>query len=506
MVLVFFLSFSFANVFNHSYYGEKDFELFYGKNYPFFRSLNYSNKIILEDHENKEEYLNWLLGFSDNSIRSFLIEELQPASMCPHSEYDKNSDYIRYTFRLLTLSYLFESLKIRSYESQKLDLKSCHIKWKDLIKQCKPHTEDMKRFLKNVPIILEKIKNDQIGKDHSTKEYRKHFSSLETPATQVLKMRLQSECKDCSKDVDEKFINNLQKSCDDDTELFVQICSEKDQLWGLSGQIEVFQLLSNAELLRIINQEGHARGCLQRFSEQNKKKQKYYSQLETIYSDVLNYLTSKQAPYIQGNLFPAGSLKEFSDKGLNNLFEAKSEPLPFIAIYKKQIIQTQKKDSEPLKKSISVPDKKILTEVKKTEAKKVILKSAFSLAGEMRREMDLNYVEVDMDKFKFDFIIPPSVAIQLEKSLKDYMTRKALEEMKKFDNLGTAKGPVPLLFIKYMIDHQQHQGLYNLIAEVGEKFYVTNDLDLEPTIESEYIQLVNNETTNFQWLINIIKP
>lgn len=506
MVLILFLTTCFASVFNHSYYGEKDFDLFYGVNSPIFRSLEYNNKIVFEESEEKERYIYQLLGYKDDFLKKYLAEELIPGSLCPHQEYDTNTDYIRYSYRLLTLSYLFESLMIRENEAKKLDLNVCRNNWKEVFKKCSPKSSDMKRFIRNVPFVLEKMKTFTVSKDHSTKDYKKDFFTLDSPELNLIKDRVLKNCQNCSSDNFSNIQAELDKTCSDDQQLFQKICSETDDLWGFSGEIEPYQLLSNADLIRVINKNGHARGCLQRFSEQNKKKEKKYKHLEKLFTNILDYLTQKESPYIQGQLFPAGSLKEFSDKGLKELFELKSEPLPFIAQFKKEIVKQNIKIEKKKEVSANGP-KKVETIVEKPIHKiKTIVKSTFWLAGEMRREMDLSVVDVDMDKFKFDFIIPTYIALQLEKNLKEYMTRKALEEMKRYDNLGTAKGPVPLLFIKYMIDHEQHQGLYNLIAEVGEKFYVSNDLDMEPAIETEYIQLVNNETTNFRWIINIVKP
>ena len=46
---------------------------------------------------------------------------------------------------------------------------------------------------------------------------------------------------------------------------------------------------------------------------------------------------------------------------------------------------------------------------------------------------------------------------KLNKSLEGFMRRKAMVEMKKLDDLGSKQAPVPLIFLKFMIDKQKHQ-------------------------------------------------
>jgi hydroxymethylglutaryl-CoA reductase len=86
------------------------------------------------------------------------------------------------------------------------------------------------------------------------------------------------------------------------------------------------------------------------------------------------------------------------------------------------------------------------------------------------------------------------------------MTREALTEMMTYDKLGSKEGPVPLLFLKFMIDMQEHTGMYNLITILGDEFYVSNEIDSEFKTEPEKIKILNNEATSRQWQIYILKP
>ena len=77
--------------------------------------------------------------------------------------------------------------------------------------------------------------------------------------------------------------------------------------------------------------------------------------------------------------------------------------------------------------------------------------------------------------------------------------------MQSFDKLGTHASPVPLTFVKYLIDSDNHQGLYNLTAILGDNFWVSNDVDTKWKVGPEFIELRNDENTSRQWQIYILK-
>jgi hypothetical protein len=57
-----------------------------------------------------------------------------------------------------------------------------------------------------------------------------------------------------------------------------------------------------------------------------------------------------------------------------------------------------------------------------------------------------------------------------------------------------------------MIDMEEHQGLYNVTSILGDKFYVSNDIDADQKPEPEYIQFSNAEGTGKNWQISILRP
>ncbi len=80
----------------------------------------------------------------------------------------------------------------------------------------------------------------------------------------------------------------------------------------------------------------------------------------------------------------------------------------------------------------------------------------------------------------------------------------ALEDMKKFDKLGTDQEPVLLRFLKFLIDQNNHQGLYNIQLVLGENFWIVNDID--DVKKPVFIRLLNDETTKNRWTIILMSP
>ena len=76
--------------------------------------------------------------------------------------------------------------------------------------------------------------------------------------------------------------------------------------------------------------------------------------------------------------------------------------------------------------------------------------------------------------------------------------------MRDFDGLGEAEAPMRLLFVKYLIDNNYHQGLYNLEAVLADKFLVKNDLDKKDT-NLYRMSIENSEQTNYIWQLFLHK-
>ncbi|MCK6596473.1 MAG: hypothetical protein L6Q33_14845, partial [Bacteriovoracaceae bacterium] len=84
-----------------------------------------------------------------------------------------------------------------------------------------------------------------------------------------------------------------------------------------------------------------------------------------------------------------------------------------------------------------------------------------------------------------------------------FQTRAALVDMKTYDKMGSKESPIGLMFIKFLIDSDNHQGLYNIQAIIGEKFFVINDF--ESKVEPVAVELKNDSSTKNRWALTILK-
>lgn len=208
---------------------------------------------------------------------------------------------------------------------------------------------------------------------------------------------------------------------------------------------------------------------------------------------------------MQGRVFFYGSAKEFEEKGLKDVFVTKKveEKKPEVVLASptvKPVVEAKPEPKpEPPRLIVEAP-------TPKKEVDMMKMKSAFLQAAEIRSAQDLTNSEVDMVKLRYDYVFSLNMINQLSSKLKTFTTREALAEMLAYDQLGTKKGPVPLLFIKFLVDFQDHQGLWNLVAVVGDKFYVSNDIDTKFKPAPELVQIKNDESTGRQWQLFILKP
>ena len=128
--------------------------------------------------------------------------------------------------------------------------------------------------------------------------------------------------------------------------------------------------------------------------------------------------------------------------------------------------------------------------------------SEFEKAVTKLVRFQLKESDVDMEKFSTEYPHIKRLVKAISGPLKDYQTRKALNDMKKYDKLGSKAQPVRLLFLKLLIDQESHTGLWNIVSVLGDKFYVINDLDKKkfPVV----IKLHNSAATDNRWQVTIV--
>tara|TARA_B100001971_G_scaffold61895_1_gene56876 strand:- start:74672 stop:76279 length:1608 start_codon:yes stop_codon:yes gene_type:complete len=530
VLIIFFATFALhANVWNPAYYGQKDIDQYFGPYGGDFKSrVVWSDYINFDAHLSvAEDEYSGKTHFKFQSDKEIFFDLIQPdlyellgemdivkkAMVCPHNEMSKNYSYYRYLFRLISISYLFESLKFHQQTLEKFDLSnSCNINFKELFQACKPKTVDMQFFLQNAEIVMDNLDRDSVSIDFNAQKFQRDwFSSFEkTPYTDISQTRLKVHCEQSNCEIKNKrdVQKNIKLVCEKDSELIKKICSEEDRLFGMTSTIHAYQAIKASDALMAVNENGNAQGCLRRFAIQNGDQEESIPVLRRLIPVTFEYMQNNfEARFQGGQLFPIGSLKLFRDQGLENLLvkQEKKE-------VEKKVTKVEKKVElpplapEPLKQFFKKKKKaKKVAKVKKVEKKKEVVKSQFLKAVEMRDQYSLEAVFVEMDKFKFDYVFTPKMTKILEEKLPKYIAVPGLEEMKKFDGLGDEKG-VPLRFIKFLIDTNNHQGLYNLLQVLGDQFYVQNDIDNKKFVKAPTkISLLNDEYTNYQWQIQILK-
>lgn len=503
-------------VYNPGALGEKDFVIYNGDDWPLYEIDPYTNNLIWNDDKIKKKKISNLWGKNTDELEFFFENHFLQSINCPHDKMSETFEYLRYANRLIAISYLFDSIKSHEQVVKKMGIKGniCKVNWKKAFKMCEGKTKYMNSFLNNINVILDQLSEFVVSADLSQKSFTtKWLEEFQGKDFQdVTQYRLQAYCNKnyCSSINKSNIANYLENICQQDQELIKTICSEKDSLYGMFQITEVFQLLQNSSLLDSMNSEGNAKGCLKRFAIQLRKKEKKYKALEAIFPILYTKYTEDQKnPYPQGRLFAAGELLEYTNKGLTSVFESKKEKAKIVA------------STAPVEKIVEISKvKKIETKnqnppkvvVKQQVEKKVlpkedlIWKSSFLIATDFRQKYDLEIVKVDMLKFKYDYFFNLKISKVMDKALSSYMKLEALSEMKKYDQLGTKKGAVPLVFVKYMIEQGHHQGLFNLISVLGNSFYVRNTIDKNLTDDSDYIEIKNDKTTNFQWQIYVRRP
>ncbi|WPU64050.1 DEAD/DEAH box helicase family protein [Peredibacter starrii] len=492
-------------VHSESYLGEKRLDSYSDRYQPLIYQDIYQGKMSFEDEIFFQNFFSPYLFQKESEYSSFLRSELNGGLVCSNELLSDHFDEIRYSYRLITLSYLLEGAWHMKLVSDHLKLKNtCGFNLSAWAKSCRPKSPDMKSFVGRLEKFSPKYEETlpvTYKKEDWIKEFKKNDFKLYSH------YRMNVECKGkCS---DEEIASRFQKTCEADQRLMTLLCSEEDEIYGLSTNRDAYFLIGQSNIINTYNKQGEAMGCLRRFSELMAHKEVRYEVLNQLFPSLQTFLRQKyQERFLQGRVFFYGAGKEFEEKGLTDVYVKdqpfKVEKLPTVAaevdapkVVKAPEVKTEVKVEV---KPEPVQPKPVVKEIRKP------VKSAFLLAAEIRSGQNLEQVEVDMLKLKYDYVFSLNMINTLSERLKTFMTRDALSEMMAYDKLGSKEGPVPLMFIKYMIDMQEHHGLWNIISVLGDKFYVSNEIDSEFSPAPEMVQLVNNQATGNQWQLYIIRP
>jgi len=486
------------------YLGEKRLDSYSSRWQPLIFLDFYKGKMAFEDEIFFQNYFQNYIFNGEKDFNFFLKSELGGGMVCSNELLSEHFDDIRYAYRLITLSYLLEGQWHMNMVSKHfVQGKGCQFDFDKFLDKCRPKNVEMKKFIsllkKHKPRFEESLPKTYIRsdwwRDFSKKDF-KYFSHY----------RIDHECKgQCEqKDLEARF----KKTCEQDESLMNLICSEMDEIYGVSESTDAYNLLGLSNIINTFNKQGEALGCMRRFSEVMAHKEVKYSVLPFLFPTLRAHLENQyKERFLQGRVFFYGSGKEFEEKGLSNLYVMEQpfkiaeldgeKPLPTAPVLAKVDAPQVATKAAPVK--VEAVAKKEIVEISGP------VKSAFLQAAEIRKMQNLERVEVDMLKLKYDYVFTLNMINNLSTKLKNFMSREALTEMVTYDKLGTQEGPVPLLFLKFMIDMQEHTGMYNLLNIVGDEFYVSNEIDSGFKTQVERIKIINNDSDK-QWQIYIVRP
>jgi hypothetical protein len=490
--------------------GEKKTSNYFGPLDPRSQYGDDSGQLTLMDDLYKDHYLNPEIQEETFDLHRYWFSEVVEKSACPNSVLSENLDYIRYLYRLVSISYLFEGLKINNKISRQLGNKnSCSIAFKDIFQGCTPESSDMKKFQERVygkfVNEIEKIHVEAFSKKE-TAEWLNIFQDSTSLTTNPAFSRLHDWCiankKNCRSLKVDEIKEALDGFCKNDVTAMKLLCSEKDSFYGLSNVSTATELIKSSNAFSIINQTGMGEECLRRYGKLFHSKENNVSSISKQFPLIYSSLRDTKGRYIQGELFLPGSLKEFDSKGLSDFLSALKPPKP-------QPVVIIKPKPKPIPKPVVVAIAPIKVEEKKVEP--IIIQAPEPVKpaiSEFERavievEKKSGTVALDMDLFRDDFEFTQTMITDLSGPIKKFQTRSALSDMKSYDLLGSKDAPVGLVFLKFLIDTENHQGLYNIVTVIGEKFYVMNDL--EKKSEPHLIELKNDASTKNRWQIFLLK-
>lgn len=491
--------------------GEKRTSNYYGPLDPRSKFSDKNGELNLLDDYFSTHYINNQIQADAFKLHEFWFEKVIEKSTCPDANLGENVDYIRYLYRLLTISYLFESLKINYKASSELGAAKnvCSLAFDEVFGKCRPMTGDMKKFHERVygkfVNEISKINIQNFNKKEMS-SWLHSFQKSTSLTIDPVHARLHDWCYREKKNCRTLTVDDVKKAlgsiCKDDQSLIQNLCSEKDSLHGVSYAEKATELIQTSNAFNLINYSGMGEDCLRRYVKIFSPKEIRYGSLSRQFPLIYSHLIRENSRYLQGELFLPGALKEFDIKGLSDFLTAlkpprvepvikalpKPKPMPkpkvVVAARLVEVI-----NPEPVQMEIIEPAKPSISEFE-------------SVVMEMD-EKNLQSLSVNMEKFKDDFEFSQQMIADLATPIKKFQTRAALNDMKSYDKLGSTEAPVGLIFLKYLIDTENHQGLFNIVTVLGNKFYVSNDIEKKD--RPVYIELRNDASTKNLWQIILTK-
>lgn len=487
--------------FKNGLLGEYDQGLYSGPYNPAFRRHpNLRGSEFLDDHFNSNPFSH-LFSSEMSSLNSFLKDELGPQVECTNINLSDNLEYLEYLARLLAISYLEHDVRFNKINLYGLgiDKSLCDIDRKFLVSNCAPSSHEMGLFIIRSRYVLDRDQDWSKYRRYSRDEIQRFLNEISQDSRNVF---LQKMCPECDLHISKGVVEAFEKSCKWSKEKILEICSEKNELDEIFSFPKFANIFLNSNVFSVLNKNGQGSGCLKRMQILKKDLVAKGSLISMIMEHSFELL--KNANYKEGDLFVAGSLRAFDERGLDAfLFEVeKSRPQQESAGISEKSIAPNVSPSLVSKPSTG----KKIVEKEKNKSVEIVKPSPyisqFENALGILKNNSVEAAPIKMVEMKKDFVFTEKMRSALSDKLSIFQTRKALTDLKTLDAFGSEKSPVRLIFLKYLIDFEQHQGLFNIISVLGDEFYVVNDI--EKKSEPVLMKLRNDETTRFQWQIDLI--
>jgi len=497
--------------YDNVYIGERKTPNYFGPLDPRSTFNSQNGELSLLDDQFKTNYLSREVQQESVELNQFWVKEIVDKSNCPDVTLGENYDYIRYLYRLVSISYLFEAIKLNHKTAKEISAGKniCSLSFNDVFGKCSPKTDDMKKFYERAQgkfaNDFSKIYVAPFGKKELADWYE-NFQRTTSLTIDPVFARLHDWChaekKNCRALSIEEIKSALGSICKNDQAMIQNFCSERDSLYGASYSEKTTELIQSSNAFNLINRSGMGEECLRRFVKVFSPKELKYASVGRLFPLIHASLVRSENRFPQGELFLPGALKEFDQKGLSDFLAALKPPKvePKVVIVPKPkpkpkpkppvvVAKVEAPKPEPVKMEIPEPPKPKISEFE-------------SRVAELESKK-LESLSINMEVFRDDFEFTQQMLNDLAAPIKKFQTRAALNDMKSYDNLGSAEAPVGLIFLKYLIDTDNHQGLYNIITVLGDKFFVNNDIEKKD--KPVFIELRNDATTKNKWQIIILQ-
>lgn len=486
--------------------GEKNFDLYAGPRDPLVDFKRTKGAVSFQDERIEDHFIISFIEQDIANLSEFWSDELRPNATCPQAVFEKNYSYIRYLFRLISLSYQFELLN--SLEQLRFNVSGhsgkCSLTWDNIYRKCKPKSLDMQLFLKRARYFIDKkfnIKTRKLKDRFEMKKILKGYivnNSDNNIAARTLKNYTQAQERTLT---EKTFLKEIDNVCTIIVSNGIDFCSERDDFYAGRNMPFLMDLVMNSNATNALRDSAMANGCVKRFLRTSRFKTRPYKLLEQEFPSIYRGLKSDNVSYLQGRLFLPGALKEFDDLGMKNFLYTKKKivpkPTPKIVV-KKKIVK------EKPKVVIAKPTPKPVVVIKPNPTPIPVWEDHFYKAVKKLRSSKKKKVAVNLEGLIKDYPFTPKMIKRIAEPLSIYQRVKSLRQMKKYDKIGSKKTPVILSFLMYMISYGQHQGLYNVVMVLGNEFYVVNNFDKKHQ-KPTYIDLRNDESTGYQWQLQVVK-